>query len=400
MEAGTRRTAGDAEDERVTGEEAGRRQQIAVRLVLARMRTMARAAALAHVEILRLARQRDQSCAELVDQREAARRLGAKRRSHTFRLARLVRSIASFVMPTPTPPVSAANPALPGSESPDFSPEILDWLGQCGPGGLPYAPLSWPRKNGPPSPPRSVDLVILSPVHRSGSTLLQRICNSRKGTLIWGEHGGLLAHFANIYASAAYFSTAGGSERADYFGQGENPNLWIADMCPELGYAQAAVVESARAFLGAFYGQYREGHDILGFKEVHYGREELELIRACCPATEIVLLVRNPLDTWRSTPRGWYLSLDEWAERWRANVEYFTAFAAADAHCRLLRYEDLVAQEPRTLAALAEVAKVSRPQAAAVLAHKIGSNDAGLSAAEWAAILDRCRGPMTAMGYL
>ena len=74
---------------------------------------------------------------------------------------------------------------------------------------LVYAPLNWQIDETSLSHSRFINLVILSPVHRSGSTLLQRICNSRKGTLIWGEHGGLLAHYANIYASAAYFSLGG-----------------------------------------------------------------------------------------------------------------------------------------------------------------------------------------------
>ncbi len=280
-----------------------------------------------------------------------------------------------------------------------FSTEECACLAQNAAGDLTYAPLSWRLKERARPDTRPIDLVILSPVHRSGSTLLQRICNARKGTLIWGEHGGLLAHFANIYASAAYFSVAGSRERVDYFRQGEHPNLWIADMCPEVDYVRSAVVESARAFLDSFYGQYREQHDTIGFKEVHYGREELDLIRACCPETEIVLLVRNPLDTWKSTPRSWYLSFDEWITRWKTNVQYFTTFAATDAHCHLLRYEDVVRQETKTMEILAEVANVSREQVSMVLADKIGSHHAGISEPERTTIIEHCRELMATLGY-
>ena len=48
---------------------------------------------------------------------------------------------------------------------------------------------------------------------------------------------------------------------------------------------------------------------------------------------------------------------------------------------------------------LAEVAKVSREQVSMVLAHKIGSINAGISESGRAAIRDRCREPMKAMGY-
>jgi hypothetical protein len=52
--------------------------------------------------------------------------------------------------------------------------------------GWPFAPLSWPLREEPRHDTRCINLVILSPVHRSGSTLLQRICNARKGTLVEG----------------------------------------------------------------------------------------------------------------------------------------------------------------------------------------------------------------------
>jgi hypothetical protein len=275
----------------------------------------------------------------------------------------------------------------------------LDWVGPDDDAALLYAPLNWQQARKTPPDARFLDLAILSPVHRSGSTLLQRICNARKGTLIWGEHGGLLAHFANIYASAAYFSAAGSPERVDYFDQGENPNLWIADMCPELDYVRTAVVDSATAFLRTFYGQYRDCHSILGFKEVHYGREELDLLRACCPQTEIILLVRNPLNTWKSTPRDWYLSLDEWIDRWATNVRYFTNFARSDAHCHLLRYEDVVRQAPEAMGVLSDVAKVTGEEVSMVLANKIGSMNAGISESQRATILEHCREPMEALGY-
>ena len=265
---------------------------------------------------------------------------------------------------------------------------------------LAYAPLRWHLKDTPPSDAGLIHLIILSPNHRSGSTLLQRICNARKGTLIWGEHGGLLSRFADIYRDAAYFSSAGSEEHRDYFGRGEDPNLWIASMCPAVEYAQQAVVDSARAFLGAFYGQYREHHDILGFKEVAYGRPELELLRRCYPQAQILFLVRNPLNTWRSTPRSWHPSLDGWIAEWNARTLCFRAFARSDAGSHLIRYEDLIRKEPGTMAILAQAAKVSDEQVSMVLAHKLGSHDAGISASERELILDRCREPMEILGYL
>ena len=201
--------------------------------------------------------------------------------------------------------------------------------------------------------------------------------------------------------TAAYFALAGAQERNDYFRQDENPNLWTASMCPELGYVQQAVVNSVRAFLATLYEQYREDHDILGFKEVQYDHGEIQLLRRCFPEAHLLLLVRNPLNTWKSTPRDWwYLSLEQWTARWNQIAGCFHGAAAADARCHLIRYEDLIRQDERTLAVLAEVAKVSREQVASVLTHKIGSINAGLSEAETNTITENCRDLMEAFGYL
>jgi hypothetical protein len=265
---------------------------------------------------------------------------------------------------------------------------------------LHYAPQNWKPREAARSDDRFIKLIILSAVHRSGSTLLQRICNARKGTLIWGEHGGLLSHFADIYTNAAFYSHNASQESIQYFSHGENPNLWIGSICPDLSFVQQAVIESARTFLNTMYGQYRETHDIIGFKEVHYSPREFGLIRQCYPDADIMLLVRNPLNTWNSTPRSWYPSFAAWLEKWQQNAQYFMALAKMDAKCQLLRHEDVVGQEKSTMAILAETAKVSPKQIAMVLANKIGSSHVGISEQERQTILQHCREPMENLGYL
>jgi hypothetical protein len=265
---------------------------------------------------------------------------------------------------------------------------------------LPYAPLSWQCKDDSSGDNQNLNLILLSANHRTGSTLLQRICNARRGTLIWGEHGGLLRHFANIYRDAAHFSLASHQERETYFNQGENPNLWIANMCPELEFLQRAVVDSARALMHSFYGQYRGCHDILGFKEVQYNRAEMELLYKCYPKAHFLLLVRNPVDTWKSTPLGWYSSLDSWMAKWINNVRSFQEFDQKDGNFHLLRYEDLIRQEKNTLTVLGEVAKVTREHISMVLAYKIGHSAKNISDSDRETIIERCREPMKSLGYI
>jgi hypothetical protein len=263
-----------------------------------------------------------------------------------------------------------------------------------------FAPLSWPVQDDLRADNRFIKLVILAVVPRAGSTLVQRLCNARKGTLVWGEHGGVLQHYADIYAGAAYFSAAAGQQRTAYFQQQEDPNLWIANMTPDLEYVRRATVESARTFLNTLYGQYRETHDMIGFKEVRYVRGEIELLRKCYPEAAILLLVRNPLNTWNSTPRHWYSSLDIWVSKWKRYTQCFLDFAANDPHCHLMRYEDITRQEKKTMELISDVAKITPEQIAAIMAHKLGSNHEGISDSERETIREHCRESMTTLGYL
>jgi hypothetical protein len=264
---------------------------------------------------------------------------------------------------------------------------------------VPYFPKSWQIGEAPPDESRFLNLIILSLLHRSGSTLLQRICNARKKTLIWGEHCAVLKQFADIYKSVGGFSITQSAEREEYFARGEDPNLWIANMCPDVDHVRMAIVNSARTLLNTLYRQHRESHDIVGFKEVQYGRAEAELLRQCYPETKILFLVRHPFNMWNSTPRDWYPSFEAWADAWNTTARDFIMLARTEPNCLLIRYEDLVRKEPKTLEVLTEVAQVTDQEIANVLGHKIGSGRVGISDTERRTILKRCREPMELLGY-
>ena len=102
---------------------------------------------------------------------------------------------------------------------------------------------------------------------------------------------------------------------------------------------------------------------------------------------------------WNSTPRDWYPSFEAWIDAWNTTARDFIMLARTEPNCHLIRYEDLVRKEPKTLEILAEVAQVTREEASNVLGHKIGSGRVGISDAERRAILEGCREPMEALGY-
>ena len=57
---------------------------------------------------------------------------------------------------------------------------------------------------------------------------MQRLCNARKKTLLWGEHGCVLTNFTKMYAHTDLFAISQGDSRRGYFESGEDPNQWIA----------------------------------------------------------------------------------------------------------------------------------------------------------------------------
>jgi hypothetical protein len=161
------------------------------------------------------------------------------------------------------------------------------------------------------------------------------------------------------------------------------------------------MVNAVRAMFRTMYGQYRESHDILGFKEVRYYGGAAELLLKCYGEAHFLLLVRNPLNCWKSMLPQWGWTVDRWGREWNAFVESFRTLAAEHDRCHLIRYEDLIRQEARTMAVLAETARVSEKQVLEVLANKIGSTGAGrgITDAEQDAILGCCRASMEAFGY-
>jgi hypothetical protein len=264
---------------------------------------------------------------------------------------------------------------------------------------MPWTPATCGGDRTTAADEEAIQLVVLSPVPRSGSTLLQRICNARKGTLIWGEHNEILSHFTRMDRNAQCFDAVGRKQREDFFGSGEDPNLWTANLCPDPECFQRAVVRSARTLLNTLYSQYCPSHDIIGFKEVRYGLAEVELLRKCYPAAKMLLLVRHPCNTWNSTPRDWYPHLDEWIALWNKNAQAFLFLDASDANCHLIRYEDLVKRDPAALQIISDTARITNAQIAEVLACKLGSRHRGVSDAERQTINERCQEVMAMLGY-
>ncbi|MBB6734368.1 sulfotransferase [Cohnella zeiphila] len=244
-----------------------------------------------------------------------------------------------------------------------------------------------------------MDIILSAIAHRTGSTLVQRIFNKRAGTLIWGEHGGIVSQFVRIRALAEHFAVHGKAEKKAYFGSGENANTWIANMSPEPERIGEGVVQAVRAFFAAAYAEYRESHDRIGFKEVRYGKPEIELLKSCYPAATIVLLVRHPVDVWRSAAEFWSGDADLFARIWNERAIAYAKLRDPERGTHLVRYEDIVARDENTISLLSELAEIPRPEIEKVLGVRLNSTRTERSEEDVDRIRSVCQDGLTRLGY-
>ncbi|MDQ0058843.1 sulfotransferase [Paenibacillus harenae] len=249
-----------------------------------------------------------------------------------------------------------------------------------------------------------MDLILSAATHRSGSTLVQRILNARKETLMWGEHLGIIKDFHHIQRKIQAFSKKGELSRKKYFTSGEDPNQWLALMTPSAEFVEQAGIQSTKAFLDTLYSQFSENHDTIGFKEVRYGAKELSILQKCYPDARFILLVRNPLKAWESYPKKWgeYRHVNSFAKQWNDNVTDYTALAKSNPNAYLIQYEKLIRKEPKTVETLCALAQLTEKELEDVLAQKIrGSSQKKSITAKQAALIKRmCRVNMKRLGYL
>lgn len=246
-----------------------------------------------------------------------------------------------------------------------------------------------------------MDIIISSATHRSGSTLLQRLFNARKETLIWGEQDGLLTNFFNMHRNLKHYSVNLHQQRVNYFNNGEDPNQWIACMNPEIEFVDQAIINSIKVLFDSLYEQNRGAHDIIGFKEVRYGENELSLFRKCYPDAQIVLLVRNPIDVWRSMlGAGLGNNVANFSKKWNKHASYYLELPQKDHNSHLIIYEKLVNKDPETLETIAKLGKLSNDEINHVLSNKIWSTPRTVSEAQRKVIIQECGEVMKKYGYL
>jgi len=249
-----------------------------------------------------------------------------------------------------------------------------------------------------------LDIIISAATYRSGSTLVQRIFNSREKTIIWGEHRACLSAFSCIYKNLKEWSENGDfiRQRNEFFKENRDPNIWIANLIPNKSYLDAAIVKATRTFLDEYYSEFKSNFDILGFKEVRYGREELELLRKCYANCKIIMIVRNPIDVWSSLLGvHWYNGhLEGFIKQWNKNTGDYLEFLEEDNNSFLIRYEDIIARKEDIMELLSKLGDIDKKKIYSVLDVRIDSSHQSVPVEDKIYILKHCGTLMQRLGYL
>lgn len=224
---------------------------------------------------------------------------------------------------------------------------------------------------------------LLSAGWRAGSTLLQRLIMSDPTVLMWGEPYDECGPVQRMAEMLKAFRP--GWPPQEYYHSGTKPRSgdWVANYHPDAD----ALRRAHRAFFDAGFAEpaRQAGAERWGFKEVRLGVEHAHYLRWLYPASKLVFLYRNPLESYQSYcrfGRSWY---DLWPEKpiftprafgrlWRELTEGFLREAPA-LGAVLVRYEDLVSGSPALLQRIEAGLEVRLDPS--VLRQKVGSSERG-----------------------
>jgi hypothetical protein len=224
---------------------------------------------------------------------------------------------------------------------------------------------------------------IFSAEWRSGSTLLQRLVNSDRRMLVWGEpynkcdfiqhHSDALRSFTPDFPSDSYFINSEnfvGSEDKLF-------QRWTANLYPGL----ESLVDAQRSFYKTLYEKpaLEKGFTRWGIKEVRLTIDHAHYLKWLFPHAKFLFLYRNPYrayqscHTWRDLYIRWpdkpVPTPEEFGDNWKCMVEGYQA-GLKDVGGLLIKYEDFLIGNP-SVETLSEYLELNLE--ASAMERKIGS---------------------------
>jgi hypothetical protein len=188
---------------------------------------------------------------------------------------------------------------------------------------------------------------IFSSGQRAGSTLLQRLLNSCREVLIWGEHGGYLSGLLWNYRTLLDWEKRQSHYRKVFLNEGYD--TFVPNLMPESEEIRDSLVLHLYGLFGL--PAVKLGRSTWGFKEVRYGADIALHLQECFPDARFIHLTRNVVDCLISMKR-WEEAEDiqwerSWTKKsisdWEAINRSFYQLGSQFSHLLSVKYEQVVA---------------------------------------------------------
>ncbi len=191
---------------------------------------------------------------------------------------------------------------------------------------------------------------VIAPTARNGITLIQRLLNSSRQIIVYGEDGELLEQMPlRILSKINHIMECGASRRlAREIFFTRTTEFWTSNLSPDdMQYLQV-MLNNFFSFV-LFYQQWSAGQGFRrwGIKQPLTSLLPLNLFREFLINARFLYVYRNLFDVARSAKaRGWIKSPDDLvvlAQRWQDNL--LPLLESPQEQVLVLRYEDLVADQ-------------------------------------------------------
>lgn len=222
-------------------------------------------------------------------------------------------------------------------------------------------------------------ILIASPVHRSGTTLLQRLLCSASNTLVFGE---TLANDMNFYASMLHNKQLllGGqddwrAQQMEKVLQGD-VNDWIPDILPDKNWVLTRFEAAFHQVLSGF-AEYavQHGRPLWGAKLPAWSPGLLQLMVRYLPKSRVVYIVRDLASCVRSAKLIGYCqgaaAVRQYAQMWQT-YQRDVARAIPKEHILYIDYQQLCA-EPTPIIADIEAFTGAHSIDQSVMQHRINN---------------------------
>lgn len=202
-------------------------------------------------------------------------------------------------------------------------------------------------------------VIVTSPATRCGTTLVQRLLCASDNAFVYGEEiGNQFRTLASLFAAQIRYGEQNGEAMDDafYLAMAGGLRDWRPGLGPPAQIVLKAWTETFYQLpmaLSAFGNTV--GRPIWGFKWPGCPASTVRSFLALMPRARVVHVLRNAADALASAKARRFVVTAEDAARfcaeWARNVDGFDAFAD-DPRLLILKYEDLIADRERGLAAL------------------------------------------------